>query len=238
MIQPVVTCLDLEGVLVPEIWLAVADQMGVSELTITTREIPDYDELMKRRLAILDDRKISLKDIEAVIAGMSPLPGASDFLLWLRERSQVIILSDTYYELAGPLMKQLQYPSLFSHNLEVDAQGFICNYHLRQQDQKRHAVAALKGLNFRVLAVGDSYNDISMLSEAHAGILFRPPDSFGAEFPQFPICQTYEELQKYVDMIFALEIPTEFFSVGQFYKEFDQVSDNEVIAILEKFQKD
>jgi phosphoserine/homoserine phosphotransferase len=195
MIQPVVTCLDLEGVLVPEIWLAVADQMGVSELTITTREVPDYDELMKRRLAILDDRKISLKDIEAVIAGMSPLPGASDFLFWLRERSQVIILSDTYYELAGPLMKQLQYPTLFSHNLEVDAQGFICNYHLRQQDQKRHAVAALKGLNFRVLAAGDSYNDISMLSEAHAGILFRPPNSFGTEFPQFPICQTYEELQ-------------------------------------------
>ena len=195
MDQPVVTCLDLEGVLIPEIWLAVSEQMGVSELRITTRDIPDYDELMKRRLAILNDHKISLKDIEKAIDGMSPLPGASDFLFWLRERCQVIILSDTFYELAGPLMKQLQYPTLFSHNLEVDDQGVIRHYHLRQQDQKRHAVSALKGLNFRVLAAGDSYNDISMLSEAHAGNLFRPPNSFKTEFPQFPICQTYEELQ-------------------------------------------
>lgn len=195
MTEPVLTCLDMEGVLVPEIWLAVAEKTGIPELKVTTRDIPDYDELMQRRLAILSHHKIRLSDIERVVTGMEPLPGAAEFLSWLRERCQVIILSDTYYELVGPLMKQLDYPSIFSHTLETDESGFIRNYHLRQKDQKRHAVAALKSLQFRVLAAGDSYNDISMLEEAHAGFLFRPPDSFRTEFPQFPVCQSYSELK-------------------------------------------
>lgn len=195
MVEPVLTCLDLEGVLIPEIWLAVADRLGISELRLTTRDVPDYDELMKTRLGILDKHKIKLADIERVIGGMEPLPGAADFLRWLRERCQVIILSDTYYELVGPLMKQLDYPSIFSHTLEIDVQGYVRNYRLRQKDQKRHAVAAFKSLNFRVLAAGDSYNDIAMLSEAHAGILFRPPDSFKSEFPAFPVCHSYGELK-------------------------------------------
>ncbi len=196
MNNPVLTCLDLEGVLVPEIWLAVAEKTGISELQVTTRDIPDYDELMRKRLDVLDRHHVRLSDIEGVVAGMEPLPGAAEFLRWLRERCQVIILSDTYYDLAGPLMKQLDYPTLFSHTLEVDQTGKIRNYHLRQKDQKRQAVSTLKNLCFRVLAAGDSYNDISMLQEAHAGVFFRPPDSISAEYPAFPVTHTYSELKE------------------------------------------
>ena len=196
MAESVLTCLDMEGVLVPEIWIAVAEGMGVSELKVTTRDIPDYDDLMKRRLKILADRGIRLTDIQRVVAGMEPLDGAAEFLAWLRKRCQVIILSDTYYELIGPLMKQLDYPTIFCHSLEVDHSGFIRNYHLRQRDQKRHAVTSFKNLEFRVLAVGDSYNDISMLKEAHAGVLFRPPDSICGEFPLFPVTRSYAELKE------------------------------------------
>lgn len=196
MIQPVLTCLDMEGVLTPEIWLAVADKTGIADLKVTTRDIPDYDELMKFRLKILADHRVRIADIRNVVAELRPLEGAAAFLDWLRTRCQVIILSDTFYDLVAPLMQQLQYPSIFCHTLEIDEDGFIRNYHLRQADQKRHAVAALKNLKFRVLAAGDSYNDISMLKEADAGVLFCPPDSIKLEFPQFPVVKSYGELRE------------------------------------------
>mgnify|MGYP001619445227 CR=1 FL=1 len=194
--QPVLTCLDLEGVLVPEIWINVAQKTGIGELSLTTRDIPDYDVLMKRRLGILDRHKLTLQDIQDVIATMAPLEGAGEFLGWLRERCQVIILSDTFYEFALPLMKQLAYPTLFCNRLEVDDRGRIVDYHLRQPDQKRQSVIALKSLRFRIIAAGDSYNDTGMLAEAEAGIFFRPPAAIAKEFPQFPVTQTYEELSQ------------------------------------------
>ncbi len=196
MKQPVMTCLDMEGVLTPEIWLAVASKMGITGLKVTTRDIPDYDELMKMRLKILAENRVRITDIREVVANLGPLEGASAFLDWLRARCQVVILSDTFYELVAPLMQQLQYPSIFCNSLDVDNEGFIRNYHLRQPDQKRHAVIALKSLNFRILAAGDSYNDISMLKEADAGALFCPPDSIKSEFPQFPVTNSYGELKK------------------------------------------
>lgn len=194
--QSIVTCLDMEGVIAPEIWLAVADTFDLSELRVTTREVPDYDELMRYRLTVLRQHGITLPHIQEVIKGLCPLEGAPEFLAWLRERSQVVILSDTYYEFIGSLMAQLHYPTVFCHNLEVDSQGTITNYCLRQRDQKRHAVIALKGIGFRVLAAGDSYNDLSMLKEADAGILFCPPDAVRKEYPQFPVATTYAEFQE------------------------------------------
>ena len=196
MKSPVIVCLDLEGVLVPEIWINVAKKTGISELRLTTRDIADYDLLMKRRLGILDQHRLTLPDIQAVIATMEPLEGASEFLAWLRERCQVIILSDTFYEFAQPLMQRLAYPSIFCNRLEVDQKGRIVNYHLRQPDQKRQSVIALKGLQFLIVAAGDSYNDTSMLAEADSGIFFRPPDAISKEFPQFPVTQTYVELKE------------------------------------------
>ncbi|MEW6543782.1 MAG: bifunctional phosphoserine phosphatase/homoserine phosphotransferase ThrH [Nitrospirota bacterium] len=196
MNRPVLACLDLEGVLVPEIWINVAEKTGIGDLRLTTRDIPDYDALMKRRLGILNRHQLKLADIQAVIATMGPLEGAAEFLHWLRERCQVIILSDTFYEFALPLMRQLGYPTIFCNRLEVDREGRIVNYHLRLPDQKRQSVAALKGLRFRVVAAGDSYNDTSMLAEADAGIFFRPPSAISKEFPQFPVTQTYEELRQ------------------------------------------
>ncbi|MGH7205391.1 MAG: bifunctional phosphoserine phosphatase/homoserine phosphotransferase ThrH [Nitrospiraceae bacterium] len=196
MARPVLACLDLEGVLVPEIWINVAKKTGISELRLTTRDIADYDLLMKRRLGILDQHGLTLPDIQAVIATMEPLEGATEFLAWLRERCQVIILSDTFYEFAQPLMQRLAYPTLFCNRLEVDQGGRIVNYHLRQPDQKRQSVIALKGLRFLVVASGDSYNDTSMLAEADAGIFFRPPDNVAREFPQFPVTHTYAELKE------------------------------------------
>ncbi len=195
MTRPVIACLDLEGVLVPEIWVNVAEKTRIQELRLTTRDISDYDVLMKRRLAILDQQKLLLSDIQKVIASMAPLEGAGDFLNWLRERCQVIILSDTFAEFAQPLMQQLGYPTLFCNRLEVDPNGKITDYHLRQPDQKRQSVLALKGLNFFVVAAGDSYNDTSMLKEADAGIFFRPPETITKEFPQFPVTRTYSELK-------------------------------------------
>jgi len=196
MSRPVIACLDMEGVLVPEIWVNVAQKTGIRELSLTTRDVPDYDLLMKRRLGILDRHRLRLPDLQAVIATMAPLEGAGEFLEWLRERCQVVILSDTYYEFAMPLMKQLAYPTLFCNRLEVDADGRIINYHLRLPDQKRQSVAALKRLRFMVVAAGDSYNDTSMLAEADAGILFRPPDTIIKEFPQFPVTRTFAELKE------------------------------------------
>ncbi|MGE4488545.1 MAG: bifunctional phosphoserine phosphatase/homoserine phosphotransferase ThrH [Kiritimatiellales bacterium] len=189
-----IACLDLEGVLVPEIWINVAERTGIDELRATTRDIPDYDVLMKQRLSILDRHNLKLADIQQVIAGMGPLPGAHDFLNSLRERFQVMILSDTFYEFAAPLMKQLGHPTLLCHQLRIDDDGRVADYQLRMPDQKREAVKALHHLNFKVIAAGDSYNDTSMLSEAEAGILFRPPQNVIDEFPQFPVAVSYEEL--------------------------------------------
>lgn len=190
-----VACLDLEGVLVPEIWIGVAERTGIAELRLTTRDEPDYDKLMRRRLEILAAHRLGLPDIQEVIAGMGPLPGAREFLDWLRERMQVLILSDTFYPFAAPLMRQLGWPTLLCHTLDVAADGRIVDYRLRQRDPKRKAVRALHELNFRVIAAGDSYNDMAMLEEADAGILFRPPDNVVREFPQFPVTRSYEELR-------------------------------------------
>ncbi len=188
-------CLDLEGVLIPEIWINFAERTGIEELRLTTRDVPDYDELMKHRLGILDREGLGLADIQQVIGGLSPLPGALECLDWLRERFQVLILSDTFYEFAEPLMRQLAWPTLFCHRLETDDAGRIADYHLRQVDPKRRAVQALHGLNFRIIASGDSYNDTTMLGEADAGILFCPPDNVIAEFPQYPVATDYDELK-------------------------------------------
>lgn len=195
MQKPVIACLDLEGVLVPEIWINVALKTGIEALKITTREMPDYDKLMKQRLAILDQHKLTIADIQDVIAKMGPLDGATDFIAWLRQRCQVIILSDTFYQFAWPLMQQLGFPTLFCNQLEIDAGGRIVNYQMRMQNQKKHSVAALKSLNFFTMAAGDAYNDTAMLGEADAGFFFRPPDHLPKEFPQFPVTQTYAELQ-------------------------------------------
>lgn len=190
-----IACLYLEGVLVPEIWIAFAEHTGIDALRATTRDVPDYDQLMRQRLRILHEHKLKLAQIQAVIAQLRPLDGAVDFLGWLRERFQLLILSDTFYEFALPLMRQLGYPTLLCHRLEADAQGYVANYHLRLPDQKRAAVKALHQLNFRVIAAGDSYNDTGMLSEADAGILFCPPRNVIEQFPQFPVTQDYAELR-------------------------------------------
>jgi phosphoserine/homoserine phosphotransferase len=198
-----VLCLDLEGVLVPEIWIGVAERTGIGELRVTTRDEPDYDKLMRRRLAILEREGLGLPDIQQVIDALGPLPGAREFLDWARERVQVLILSDTFYEFARPLMRQLGWPTLLCHRLVVGADGRIEDYRLRQPDQKREAVRALHGLRFRVIAAGDSYNDTAMLAEADAGILFRPPDNVVREFPQFPVTRDYPELRAAVEAALA-----------------------------------
>ncbi len=190
-----IACLDLEGVLVPEIWINVAERTGIAALRRTTRDEPDYDALMRGRLAILDEHRLGLPDIQAVIGAMDPLEGAVEFLDWLRSRTQVIILSDTFGEFAAPLMRKLGWPTLFCNALEVDGGGRITHYRLRIADGKRRAVEALRTLNFRVVAAGDSYNDTSMLAAADAGILFRPPQNVIDDFPQFPVTRTYAELR-------------------------------------------
>ena len=191
-----IACLDLEGVLLPEIWIAFAEETGIKELKLTTRDIPDYDKLMQGRLNILEKNNLKLIDIENVIKKLSPLEGAIDFLNWLKSEFQVIILSDTFYQFAGPLMKSLDYPTLFCHELTINRKGNITGYKLRQKDGKTKAVSALKKLNFRVIAAGDSYNDTGMLQEADAGILFCPPENVVKEFPQFPVSRNYEEFKK------------------------------------------
>jgi phosphoserine/homoserine phosphotransferase len=194
-----VVCLDLEGVLVPEIWIAFAQRTGISAFARTTRDEPDYDTLMRYRLALLREHGLKLADIQAVIQGMAPMDGALAFLDGLRSRYQVIILSDTFYEFADPLMAQLGRPTLFCHKLEVDAEGFVCNYRLRQPDPKRHAVNALKSLNFKVIAAGDSYNDTGMLAAADAGFFIHPPPGIAAQFPQYPVHSGYAPLRQSID---------------------------------------
>jgi phosphoserine / homoserine phosphotransferase len=194
-----IVCLDLEGVLIPEIWIAFAERTGIPEFRRTTRDEPDYDKLMRFRLDLLRRHGLKLADIQDVIGGMAPMEGAKEFLDGLRMRFQVIILSDTFYEFADPMMRQLGRPTLFCHRLETDAAGFVAAYHLRQPDQKRHAVNALKALNFKVIAAGDSYNDTGMLSAADAGFFIHPPESIVAQFPQFPVNRSYAELKANID---------------------------------------
>ncbi len=191
-----IACLDLEGVLVPEIWIAFSQITGIAELRATTRDVADYDVLMKQRLRLLDEHGLGLAEIQAVIADMRPLEGAKDYLDWMRGRFQVVVLSDTFYEFSQPLMQQLGWPTLLCHRLVVDAAGRIADYTLRQKDAKRQSVKAFRGLSFRVIAAGDSYNDTAMLEEADAGILFRAPDNVIAEFPQYPAVQSYEDLRQ------------------------------------------
>ncbi|MFI5314164.1 MAG: bifunctional phosphoserine phosphatase/homoserine phosphotransferase ThrH [Myxococcota bacterium] len=192
----IVACLDLEGVLVPEIWISVAERTGIAELRRTTRDEPDYDALMRGRLAILDRHKLGIREIQAAIATLDPLPGALEFVAWLRERFQLLILSDTFYPFARPLMAKLGHPTLFAHDLEIEASGRIASYRLRLPDQKRASVERLHDLRFRVIAAGDSYNDTAMLLAADAGVLFRPPPNVVAEFPQFPVAREYAELER------------------------------------------
>ena len=191
-----IACLDLEGVLIPEIWINLAEKTGIEALKLTTRDIADYDELMGKRLEVLDEHGLTLKDFQEVVATMNPLEGARDFLEWLQDQVEVIILSDTFREFAMPLIAKLGNPTMFCHSLSVDYETYrIKDYVLRQNDQKRKAVIALKGLNFRVLSMGDSYNDLSMLEEADAGIFFKPTKKIIEEFPQFPVTENYEELK-------------------------------------------
>lgn len=189
-----IVCLDLEGVLVPEIWIEVSKLTGIAELSRTTRDEPDYDKLMGERIALLKRHNLGLPDIQKVIDGMGPLPGAKEFIAQLRGRFQIVILSDTFYEFAAPLMRQLDWPTLFCHRLEADASGSVVDYHLRMPDQKRAAVAAFRSLNFKTIAAGDSYNDTGMLTEADAGVFFCPPDNVIADFPQFPVTRDYAQL--------------------------------------------
>jgi len=190
-----IVCLDLEGVLVPEIWIEFSKRTGIPELSRTTRDEPDYDKLMRFRLDLLGKRRLGLADIQAVIAGMGPMPGAREFLDELRTKFQVVILSDTFYEFARPLMAQLGEPTLFCHRLEVGGDGLVSGYRLRMPDQKRAAVNAFRSLNFKVIAAGDSYNDTAMLGAAHAGIFYRPPEGILAQFPQFPVARDYAALR-------------------------------------------
>jgi phosphoserine/homoserine phosphotransferase len=194
-----VICLDLEGVLVPEIWIEFSRRSGIAELSRTTRDEPDYDKLMRFRIELLRQHGLKLADIQAVIAGMGPMPGAKEFLDGLRARYQVLILSDTFYEFAQPLMRQLAWPTLLCHRLDIDEQGFVRRHVLRMPDQKRHAVNALRGLNFQVIAAGDSYNDTGMLGAAHAGFFIHPPESIVAQVPQYPVTRSYAELAAQIE---------------------------------------
>lgn len=189
-----IACLDMEGVLTPEIWFNVGKKTGIERLKLTTRDIPDYDALMRQRLNILRENRIKLKQIQSVIAGLSPLPGARAFLDRLRAQRQVIILSDTYYEFAMPLLKKLGYPTLFCNTLEVDGEGYIQNYNLRQTNGKEKAVLGLMAMGFKVIAAGDSYNDLTMLKAADKGVLFNPPPAIARENPRFPVTRTYPAL--------------------------------------------
>ncbi len=198
-----VVCCDLEGVFVPEIWINVAEKTGIEELRLTTRDISDYNVLMRKRLGILDANGLKLQDIQAVIATMEPLAGALAFLDWMRSVSQVIIVSDTFVQFADPLMQKLKRPTLFCNTLEVAPDGQVVDYRLRQQDGKRKVVEGLQSMNFKVVAMGDSYNDITMLQAAERGFLFRPPANVIEEYPQFPVTSAYRELKPLVEAALA-----------------------------------
>ena len=201
--NPKLLAMDLEGVLVPEIWIAVSEKTRIDNLKLTTRDIPDYDELMRGRLNILKEHNLTIKDIQEVISTLDPMPGAKDFLDWVRNNTQLIILSDTFYEFAHPLMVKLGLPTLFCNSLEIDSNNMISDYKLRQKNGKKKAVKAFKKCGFSVMAVGDSYNDTTMLAEADAGILFRPPANIIDQFPQYAVTQEYDQLKSYVQKFIA-----------------------------------
>ena len=194
-----VICSDLEGVFVPEVWINVAEKTGISILRKTTRDEPDYDKLMKWRIGILKEHGLKLKDIQDVIAGIKPLEGANEFIDWIKSRSQLIVVSDTFAQFADPLMDQLNRPTLFCHELVIDGENNIVGYKLRQPDPKRKVVEALQSLKYKVIAFGDSYNDTSMLNQADVGILFRPPDNVIRDFPHLPVTQNYKELRQLLE---------------------------------------
>ena len=198
-----IVCSDLEGIFVPEIWINVAEKTGIKELRLTTRDISDYDVLMKRRLAILDENRLKIDDIKAVIATMNPLEGAVEFLNWIRSRTQIIVVSDTFVQFALPLMEKLGWPTLFCHTLLINPGGSITGYRLRQPDSKRETIISLKRLNYNTIAVGDSYNDITMLKEADTGLLFGPPENVKNEFPEFPVSYSYNELKNIIQNILS-----------------------------------
>tara|TARA_B110000305_G_C19135522_1_gene490990 strand:- start:143 stop:745 length:603 start_codon:yes stop_codon:yes gene_type:complete len=189
-------CLDLEGVFIPEIWIAFAEKTGIKELRRTTRDEPDYNVLMRSRLEILDKHNLKLGQIQEVIDTLDPLPGAVEFIDWVQSQTRVVILSDTFEEFAKPLMAKLGNPTLFCHNLEVDSNDRIIDYKLRLTDHKRKAVEAFQGLNFKVCAIGDSYNDLSMLKAADKGIFITPPDSIVEENPEMSVAQNYNQLKE------------------------------------------
>jgi phosphoserine/homoserine phosphotransferase len=192
---------DLEGVFLPEIWINVALKTGIEELKLTTRDISDYDVLMTKRLSILKENKLTIEDIKEVISTLEPLDGAKQMLDWIREQSQIIILSDTFEEFAKPLMAKLGFPALLCHNLTIDAAGNIVDYNLRIDNQKARAVKALKALNYQVIAFGDSYNDIGMIKEAHQGFFFSPPPSVVTDFPDIPVTHNYDELKAMIETL-------------------------------------
>jgi phosphoserine / homoserine phosphotransferase len=192
-------CSDLEGVWVPEVWINVAEKTGIPELRFTTRDIKNYDELMQHRLKILREKNLTLLDIQRVIATIRPLHGALEIINWLKRVTRFIVVSDTFVEFADPLMEQLDRPTLFCHSLEVNSNGIITGYNLRQKDAKRETVKALKSLNYEVIAFGDSYNDINMLLEADQGVLFRPPQNVINDYPDFPVIQDYSELKCFLE---------------------------------------
>lgn len=195
----IMVCLDFEGVFTPEIWIGVSEKTGIKELRRTTRDEPDYEKLMKWRLGILKENGIGIKEIQEVIGSMEPLGGAVEFMQWLRENTVSIILSDSFYQFVMPLLKKLGYPPMLCNNIQVDENGTLVGYTMRQQDGKRKAVEKFKEMNFKVIGVGDSYNDLTLLREADAGILFRPPENIKKENHGFPITETYEELKKEIE---------------------------------------
>ena len=198
-----IVCADMEGIFTPEIWINVAEMTGIKDLRLTTRDISDYDVLMKKRLSLLEQHGLKLQDIQAVITKMKPLDGATDFLDWLRSQLQVIIVSDTYVEFAGPLLEKLGQPTLFCNTLSVESNGRISGYNLRQKDGKKKVTIALQSLNYQVIAIGDSYNDITMLKAAERAILYRPPDNVKKEYSEFPVARTYDELKQAINQIIA-----------------------------------
>ena len=203
--QPPLLALDLEGILLPEIWIAVSERTGIPQLRLTTRDVDDYDKLMQMRLGILQENKLGLADIQDVISQMEVLPGAQDFLAWARTLLPVIIITDSYYELVAPFMPKLNYPTIYAHQLEVNSAGMLVNYHLRTTNGKRKALDAFRTLGFRTMAVGDSYNDIGMLQAADQGMLFHPSDKVKADYPELPVALSYAELRDAVAQFMAGE---------------------------------
>lgn len=194
--SPLIVAMDLEGVLVPEVWISVAEKTGIEGLRLTTRDISDYSVLMAHRMKLLKEHNLKLKDVQDVISTMEPLPGAADFVAWLRERYQAVILSDTFYEFASPLMRKLNWPMLFCNSIFQDEEGMISGYKMRIDNGKRHAVLAFKQLNFRVFAMGDSYNDTAMILEADCGALFRPSEKVVRDFPNLPVMNEYSQVKE------------------------------------------